>query len=181
MLTATISTSAQSDVRLPEKPKRPKYVEPSRIENGFWFALESGASSSLVFNHKNAQRATGSFVGGYMFSEFIKLGVGIGANYYFNNNDAMRKSNIECSMPIYIDARGSILSQEYYTCVGYWSVDIGGAIRDGFFFSPTIGLRIGQKRNSFIMGFNYTLQEIDAHHHYPNPVSFFGMKLGYEF
>ena len=52
-------------------------------------------------------------------------------------------------MLIFVNARGNFISQEVREIVPYWSVDIGGAIRDGFMFTPSFGCRIGEQRSAF--------------------------------
>ena len=173
--------AAQEDVKLPEKPNRAKYVDYSTKDKGFWCAVEAEVGSSVVFNSTNAQRAGISYTGGYYFNEFLKVGVGIGANYYFNNNDNLRDTGIEWTMPIFANIRGNIISQESREMVPFWSFSAGGAIRDGLFLSPAIGLRFGELRNAFLLGLGYTLSEIDAKPGKSKATSFFTLKLGYEF
>lgn len=177
---------AQNDVRLPQRPNRPAYHDHTQLGDGFWIAVEAqGGTSILVGNNKtNAQRAGVSIIGGYMFSEFLKVGLGMGGNYYFGNNQPMRDTGIEWTMPIYVDLRGNFGSQEVRNCVPYWSLDLGGAVRDGIFFSPTVGLRFGEKRGSWLLGLNYNLSQIDNSKKpikYPDLVSFVSLKVGYEF
>jgi len=181
LLFTTGQLYAQRNIRLPERPNRPAYIDHSEKDDGFWCALEGNVGSSIVFNHDNTVRAGLSFIGGYMVNEYLKLGLGIGGNCYTTNNDVIRDTSIEWTMPLYFDARGNIVTQETRNFVPYWSVDIGGAIRDGFFFSPTIGMRIGQKRDSWLLGLSYTVQQIDAIANYPETISIVSLKLGYEF
>ena len=174
---------AQNDVRLPQRPNRPAYHDHTQLDNGFWIAIEAQGGTSLLSGKTNAQRAGVSVVGGYMFSEFLKVGLGMGGNCYVGNNQPMRDTGIEWTMPIYLDMRGNFGSQEVRNCVPYWSLDLGGAIRDGIFFSPTVGLRFGEKRNSWLLGINYTLSQIDNNKNanYPETVSFVSLKAGFEF
>lgn len=172
---------AQNNIRLPEKPNRMAYVDHTEKESGFWCAIESNAGSSIVFNHANFQRVGLTYTGGYMVSEYLKFGLGMGANYYFNNNSHARNTKIGVTMPIFLDVRGNLVSQEVRNFVPYWSLDFGGAIRDGFFMSPTIGMRFGQKRDSWLLGLSYTLNRIDNAPCYPQSVSSFAIKFGYEF
>ena len=184
---------AQRPVRLPERPtNRPAYRDHAELDNGFWCAVEAYGGTSILFKDgvDDAQRAGLSFTGGYMVNEFLKLGLGIGGNCYVNNNDQLRSTSIKWTMPLFIDLRGNLLSQEVRNFVPYWSVDIGGAIRDGFFFSPTIGMKFGEKRDSWLLGLNYNIQQIknwtkdnrNANGQTtPEMVSFVSIKVGYEF
>jgi len=181
-----------AQVRLPERPNRPKYVDHELLESGFWFAIEGNIGSGVVPDHTNAQRAGGNVAFGYMVNEFLKLGVGAGANCYFNNNEKVRNVTNKWTIPVYFDMRGVLVTQEVRTLVPYWSFDIGYAAYDGFFFSPTIGIRLGERRNSWLFGFNYTFQQLDNLRYtdpathiekdvFPKNGSFLGVKIGYEF
>ena len=183
-----------AQIRLPERPNRPKYVDHSETTSGFWCAAEANIGSSVLFKDgvKDAQRAGISFVGGYMVNEFLKIGLGIGGLNYFNKNDELRSTDIKWTMPIYLDVRGNMTSQESRNFLPYWSVDIGAAVRDGFFFSPTIGMKFGEIRDSWLIGISYSIQQIKnwtdqnkkfspLGHTTPETVSFVSIKLGYEF
>lgn len=169
------------EIRLPEKPKTANYRDYSTEEKGFWCAAEVDAGSTVKFKGKNAQMASATYTAGYMFNQYLKAGVGFGAKYYFNNNDAIRNTSIKCSFPIFANARGNIISQDDRGAVPFWSFSVGGAIRDGFFFSPTIGYRIGETRNSWLIGISYTFSEIPSYPDCDKNVSSFTLKLGYEF
>ena len=183
-----------AQIRLPERPNRPRYVDHSETTSGFWCAAEANIGSSILFKDgvKDAQRAGLSFVGGYMVNEFLKIGLGIGGLCYFNKNDDLRSTDIKWTMPIYFDIRGNMTSQESRNFLPYWSVDIGAAVRDGFFFSPTIGMKFGEIRDSWLIGISYSIQQIknwtDQNKKFsphgqttPETVSFVSIKLGYEF
>lgn len=185
---------AQNNIRLPERPNRPRYVDHSENEDGFWCAVEANGGSSILFKDgvKDAQKVGLSFQFGYMFNEFLKVGVGLGGNYYCTNNNELRSTSIEWTMPLYLDFRGNMLSQEVRNFVPYWSIDVGGAIRDGFFFSPTIGMKFGEKRDSWLLGLSYSIQQIknwtDDNKKFsphgmttPETASFVSIKVGYEF
>lgn len=173
--------SVQSQVRLPERPNRPSYVDHSELDNGFWCAVEATGGSSIMYNHTNAQRAGITVTGGYMVNEYLKLGIGFGANSYVNHNEPMRRTDNTWTLPLYADVRGNLISQESRNFVPYWSMDVGGAIGDGFFFSPTIGMRFGEKRDSWLLGVSYGLYSIRESAGFPQYVSFASLKIGYEF
>lgn len=170
-----------AQVRLPERPKRPVYVDHSELDNGFWCAVEGTVGSSILFNENNAQRMGLVVTGGYMVNEYFKIGVGLGTKYYFNHNERLRNTSIPWVIPVYLDIRGNMLSQEVRNFVPYWSVDIGAMVRDGIFFSPTIGMRFGEKRSSWLLGLNFTVQEIKNIPTESKAVCFLGIKAGYEF
>ena len=83
--------------------------------------------------------------------------------------------------PIYANVRGNIISQDNRSVVPYWSFNIGGAIRDGFLVSPTIGIRVGEQRNAFIAGISYGYNEIKGYENGKKGINFVLMRLGYEF
>ena len=172
---------AYAQIHLPEKPKQHKYVDYTEHDNGFWYAIEGNAGSSLIFRHTNFQRVGLTFAGGYMVNEHLKLGLGLGGNYYVNNNRNARDTKNAFTMPIYFDIRGNMVSQTVRNFVPYWSFDIGGAVGDGFFMSPTVGMRFGQKRDSWLLGIAYTFNRIDNNPGYPKTVNSFALKFGYEF
>ena len=170
-------------VHLPQEAKTQKFRDYSLEESGFWFAIEGTAASSIILNHRNVQRAILSFTGGYRINEFFRIGAGLGGNCYFLGNKDVRGDENMFTMPVYLDLRGSITSQEVRTIAPYWSFDIGANLGDGFFVSPTIGFRFGEKRNSFLLGFSYTIGKMNTTFDdiYPSTTHSLGLKLGYEF
>jgi hypothetical protein len=95
----------------------------------------------------------------------------------------LRDNDVAWTMPVFVDLRGNLGSQEVRNCVPYWSMDFGAIVNDGVFFSPTIGLRFGEKRNSWLLGLSYTISQIDNNKllDYPSSVSFVSLKAGFEF
>lgn len=183
LLFSFITMSFAQVVHLPQEAKPLKYRDYSLEESGFWFAIEGTAASSIILNHRNIQRAILSFTGGYRINESFRIGAGLGGNCYFLGNKEVRGDENRFTMPIYLDLRGSITSQEVRTIAPYWSFDIGANLGDGFFVSPTIGFRFGEKRNSFLLGFNYTIGKMNTTFNdiYPSTTHYLGLKLGYEF
>lgn len=177
----TFGYASAQDVRLPEKPKTANYKDYSTEQTGFWCAAEVDAGSTVKFKGKNAQMASATYTGGYMFNEYLKAGVGFGVKYYFNNSEALRNTDIKWSFPIFANVRGNIISQDNRGAVPFWSFSAGGAIRDGFFFSPTIGYRFGETRSSWLVGISYTFSEIPSYPDYDKTTNAFTLKLGYEF
>lgn len=164
----------------PEESSRRKYVDYENNETGYWWSAELSGGISAFYDKSNFGLTQFSVVNGYRFNDFIRVGVGIGARYYIDNNKVRRKSNA-WSFPIYADFRGNFVPQDLYRVVPYWSVDIGSSIRDGFFFSPTLGIRLGGKRSNMLIGVTYTGQTMNTKWDNSEFVSFFSLKIGYEF
>lgn len=181
ILTIAINVDAQyRDVKLPEKPKRTKDVNYDMKDTGFWFAVDAEGGSSIMAEKTNMQYANFAFTGGYRISEYLRVGAGLGARYYFHNADVRNTSN-KFGVPIFANARGNLLSA--YDCDGvpFWSLNIGGITNEGFFLNPTIGYSFGGLRNNFLIGVSYTLTSFKNSSNSSVAYSFFGLKLGYEF
>ena len=71
LLLTLVTGQMMAQVRLPERPNRPQYVDHSELDNGFWCAIEGKVGSSIQFNANNAQRAGLTFTGGYMVNEYF--------------------------------------------------------------------------------------------------------------
>ena len=135
-------------------------------DNGFWCAATISPAAAFASNSSRATFAQADVVLGYRFSEFFKVGVGVGPRYVIpvNANTTMMfpKGQFDkIDLPIYLDLRGSLMSQADKKVVPYWSVDGGYGIGQGFFASPTLGIRIGQSRGSFLVGLSYIFQHYD--------------------
>lgn len=163
------------------KPEKfnPPYRSYTELEKGYWTAVEFYGGISTWVGKENLGFLQLAWVNGYRFSEFFRLGVGIGGRYYFNN-DSCRKSDVPWAFPIFLNVRGNIVSQRVDRLVPYWSMDVGTSIRDKFFFSPTLGLRFGGKRSDVLVGLSYTGQWLTSPegNKYANLL---GLKVGYEF
>lgn len=149
-------------------------------DNGYWCSIEVNGGSTLMENHRNVALVNAEFTNGYRFNQWIKVGVGIGVMYYPNNN-SVRDTKNHLSMPLYINFRGNMLSGEIRRTVPYWSINIGTSIPDGFFFTPTVGLRVGEKRSAFLVGVSYTLRHLKTCPGGMTNYSGAMVKLGYEF
>lgn len=163
----------------------------STFDTGFWISAEAVGGYSCRLMHSNFSFAEVDVTGGYRFNEYLKVGIGFGGRYYFDNSK-VRYSSSEWSFPIYANVRGNFIPTAYRSVVPYYSVDLGGTVRDGFLFRPAVGLRIGQKRNAFLVALAYTGQGLQSYEYEPTPlfvkkekknkfVSFISLKLGYEF
>lgn|SRR5574344_122897 len=177
----SIDLSAQDrNVKLPEVPNKTPYRDYSQSNAGYWFAVGVSGGTMIDFNRRDIQYAGVDVVNGYRFNEYIRLGVGLSAKYYINSAD-VRNTSSKISVPVYMDFRGNIVSQESRTAVPYWSFDIGSALHDGFFFSPTLGMRWGEKRSSFLLGLSYSYNEMDTFKKNAEGRNMISVKLGYEF
>lgn len=152
----------------------------STYQRGFWIAGQLSGAYTLNLTKKNVPMVELDVVGGYRFNEYLRAGIGFGGRYYINN-DHMRDSHIAWAFPLYANVRGNIIPTAYHTVVPYYSLDIGGAIRDGFMWRPTIGMRVGQARSAFLLGLTYTGQCYKAVGGKNRYGSFLGLTLGYEY
>ncbi len=168
------------DVITPEESSRRKYVDYEDNDKGFWWAAELSGGPSVFYEKANLGHTQLAIVGGYRFNDFIRAGIGLGARYYIDNKKVRAKSNA-WSFPIYANLRGNFMPQDVRRVVPYWSVDVGGTIRDGFFFSPTLGVRFGGKRSNMLVGISYTGQTMDTKWESDKMVSLLSAKIGYEF
>lgn len=175
-----------AEVKTPEEPKGAKFVNYSDLDKGWWCAAEAVAGVSWYKSRRMGICAL-TFINGYRFSEFLKIGVGIGARFNLNNDHNYllfrkeHKIQAPMSVPLFINARGNIISQKPRMCVPFWNADIGYAIFDNFFFDAGIGFKVGTKRNNFVMSANFMGQVV----HYDPGNTCFGnsilFKIGYEF
>lgn len=175
----------KTQVTVPETPQRPKYVDYSSNDKGWWCAAESWATGSFYRTSKNLWGISLNFINGYRFSEYLKVGVGVGVRGYFTNDELFRKEILEkrqkramiCA-PIFVDARGNFMTQQTRMCVPFWNASVGYAILDQFFYTAGLGIRVGQKRNDFVFSINYQGQLLPYDNTYVNGISF---RIGYEF
>lgn len=178
---AMLASAQERVIKMPTPPSQENYSEFSLKNEGFWWSVDAGVSPSLKFHEKSLWSANFSFVGGYRFDDYLRIGLGIGSEYYFANNDNVRDTDIRWAMPLFVNARGNFMSQEVREIVPFWSVDLGGAFRDGFLFTPSIGCRIGERRSAFIASIGYSYRGIKAKEGQGSGRSFAVLKLGYEF
>ena len=149
-------------------------------DNGYWCAFEIGCGSTTMENRQNIAMIATSFTNGYRFNQYLKIGAGVGVLYY-PNNKKVRNSDGHFSFPVFFNLRGNILPDDTRRIVPFWSANIGTSISDGFFFTPAVGLRIGEKRSAFLISVAYTLRHLNT---YPDSKSYYNgvfLKLGYEF
>lgn len=178
---ATFSVCCSQDrvIRMPETPSKQINIA-EKDEGSFWCAIELGGGSTAMENKKNVAMVGVSYTAGYRFNQYLKLGVGLGALYYPNSKN-VRDTKNHLAMPLFVNARGNILTDEIRRIVPYWSINVGASLPDGFFLTPSVGLRIGEKRNAFLVSVGYTLRHLKA---YPESIENYSgalLKLGYEF
>lgn len=174
--------------RIPKVSNSDKYVELESIDKGFWIAGEVTGGYSWRLNNSNLGFTDLTAVGGYRFNEYLKLGVGFGGRYYFNN-DAVRNSSLKWSFPLFANVRGNLIASRFRTITPYYSFSIGGAIKDGFMIRPTIGMRIGENRSAMLLALAYMGQNINSYkfntlgvkYDYQRFISFICVSIGYEF
>lgn len=169
---------------IPTESSKGDYVDYTNYQQGFWCAVELQGAYSCHLKNDNGALTELDIVGGYRFNEFFRLGLGLGARYYIEN-DKIRHSDIKWSFPIFLNLRGNIIPSEHRTVVPFYSVDLGGTVRDGFMVRPTIGVRLGDPRSAFTVGITYLGQSLKAPvaegKYKRDYTSFVGLKIGYEF
>ena len=164
---------------MPEAPNKSMNIA-EEDGGSFWCAFEVGGGSTAMENMKNVAMAGASYVGGYRFNQYLKVGAALGILYYPNSSN-VRDTKNHLAMPLFVNARGNILSNDIRRTVPYWSVNVGTTIPDGFFLTPSVGLRIGEKRNAFLISVGYTLRHLKAYPEHTTNYSGALLKLGYEF
>ncbi len=177
----SLSLSAQTvrEVRMPEEVPSPP-LNIAEKETGVWCAVEVGGGATLMENRKNVAIVGATAVVGYRFNQYLKIGAGLGAVYYPNSENARRKDG-HLGMPLFVQARGNILSDETRRFVPFWNVTIGSCLPDGAFFTPGLGLRFGEKRSAFTLSVHYTARTLKSYPGVGDSWSGALLKLGYEF
>ncbi len=189
LLAASVSNAQENNIkRIPSVGGNTSVTDYSSADRGFWMAAELSGGASLRINHRNAPFGELDVTAGYRFCQYLKVGLGFGARYFINN-DCLRRSSVPWDFPLYASVRGNFIDETYRTCVPYYSLDAGAAIRDGFMIRPTVGLRFGQPRSAFLLGLSYVGQVVSGYDEsVPGLVtdknrfvSMLALRLGYEF
>lgn len=202
LLLAYVSAFAQTDGPTYEKRQvvmpteqdqgtiKAEHREYSKLSQGFWFSVEGagGYSLNLSDNVDNAAMAEVALYGGYRFNEYVRVGIGLGARYYFSSGNLRNRSH-NWGIPVMFNVRGNFIPQDYRTVIPYYSLDLGCSVTDGFMFRPTIGVRFGERRSAFLLGLSYMMQNMQGWEmgmdekkmDKTRSVSFLLLKLGYEF
>lgn len=176
-----LAATASAQVRLPEKPKRASgHTDYQVEESGYWIgAFLDGYFASN--GRSMAGAAQFNIVNGYRFSEFLKVGIGVAPRYYFKANaDFCGQNGQPFSVPIYADVRGNINAQYDAMFAFCWSADLGYTINEGVYASPFIGIRVGDIRHDFTVGFSYAFQGHKVADE-DRPIHLVGLRIGYEF
>lgn len=164
--------TGSTEVIMPKTPKSP-YRDFTDADRGLWLAAD--AAFSLIGNTNLAYPMGLDIIGGYRFSEFIRIGLGVGVrgNIGYNQIDGLNR----VSVPIFLSLRGNILTQKPRMCVPYWNYDAGYIVlSNAIFYDAGIGLKVGEKRNNFTVSLNYLGMVVGGL--YTNGTC---LKLGYEF
>lgn len=168
------------DVKLPEKPNNSGYRDYQSQESGFWCSFEADGGSSIMEGRRNMQYADVTFSGGYRLNEYLRLGVGFGGRMYVNNAK-VRQTDSKFGVPVFAAARGNFISAYDRDGVPFWSVRLGGIIKEGIYFSPSVGYSFGGIRNNFQVGIAYDLINPKDFTGDRRIYSGFSLRLGYEF
>jgi hypothetical protein len=149
-------------------------------DTGFWMRAGVIGGSTIFIEDTGTPTFEVNVAGGYRFSQYLKVGIGFGYRYYFNNEKIRSKSSAS-AFPIFATISGNFISDAYRTVVPYYSFDFGATACDGVMMRPTIGMRIGQSRSALLLGLTYTGQQLRYVNCKYRFVSSLGLTVGYEF
>lgn len=167
------------EIKEPGEP-RLQYLNIAEFDRGFWFSVDAEYGGTLMQLQQNTSMLGLNATMGYRFSQFLKIGAGLGALYYMNN-DNIRKDKRRFVLPLYANLRGNFLNDDIYHVTPYWSVNVGAVVGDGFFASPMVGVRLGEKRSAFILAVGYSFRMLNALPELTDKYHGMFVKLGYEF
>ena len=159
----------------PEVSKRGKYTHYSDKEAGWWIAL-NGDFCYTFYQREGAFVPGFRLTSGYRFSEFIRIGMGVGVQYVTQNIGNIGKGTV--FVPIFLAARGNMFSDTHRMMAPYWNFAIGYTVPGGFTVSPEIGLRFGSHRHALTLSIGYLLQ---AGGKVNGAMNTAGLGIGYEF
>lgn len=169
LLLPTFCLAQQKDIN--RKTSSSNYIDYTTKIGGFWGAVEFGTGVNIHVTHKYKSSFPTEILltGGYRYNKFFHAGLGFGARYYLGGNDRVYYKegqsiqNIRWAFPLFANFRGLLIDNLSRTTVPYWSANIGYTINDGFYFAPSLGLRIGSmERNHLIVSLGYSLQRTYA-------------------
>ena len=148
----------QRQVKMPTEHMQTPVNDYTELNSGFFCAVEGGGAY-LFDKAQNPGLADFNAVAGYRLNEYLRAGIGLGVRYFWDC-EKVRQAYSHFAMPLFLDVRGNFIPTNERDVVPYWSVDLGGSFPDGFMFRPTLGLRIGQERNAFLVGISYLGQQV---------------------
>lgn len=156
----------------------------NHYKQGVFCSAELSGAYSPSASSKNIGYTELDIVGGYRFNDFLRLGVGLGARLFIDSS-YYRVMNHNWGMPVFINARGNLIPNDYLDVVPFWTVDFGAEFPDGVMIRPCVGIRVGQPRSAFIASIGYVGQQIrcysKAFEITHKMRSFITLKIGYEF
>lgn len=140
-------------------------------DKGWWCAIE--VHGGAVWYRPKAYEGMVGFtvINGYRFSQFAKLGIGIGFNsilYDYQLISEFPYKLWEGSPRVLLNARGNIIRQDSRRCVPFWNVDVGYDIFQYVaYFDAGIGVRVGLtkknfNRHAFVFSANYIGRMVDV-------------------
>ena len=186
MSTLSLTVSAQENQvnRIPGVGKDHNQQQYLTYDTGFWMAAEALGGVSTHLESHNLGLTEVDLSAGYRFNQFFKVGAGLGARYYIKQ-EYLRRHKSAWGMPLFVAVRGAMIPCEYRRTVPYWGIEVGGSIRDGFMWRPTVGIRVGEPRQAFTLGITYMGQELATYDHVGSKstkyTNFVCLRLGFEF
>ena len=184
LLAITVSSMVMAqyrDVKLPPESPRSRYYDSDRADKGFWSAAEFLGGSTVSTEYPCAQHLQLTWTVGYRFNQYIRIGAGLGGKVYVHNGSKLRAAESNWAVPFFFNARGNFMAQEDRGYSPYWSMNVGYVVKDGFFMSPTLGIRFGAKRSDFLLGVTYSLNRIDNLNVVGTYAHSLMLTLGYEY
>lgn len=178
---SSLSMAQYREVKLPPETTRSRYYDSDLSDKGFWSAAEFLGGSTLSSEFACAQYLQLTWTVGYRFNQYIRIGAGLGGKVYVNNGYKLRVAESDWAIPFLVNARGNFMAQEDRDFSPYWSMNIGYVVKDGFFMSPTLGIRFGSKRSDFLLGVTYSLNRIDNLAWVDSYTNSLMLTLGYEY
>lgn len=178
-----------AEIIAPEASSKAEYTDYANQEKGWYCAVDFSGAASVSRSIPVMGELELSFTNGYRFNEYLKVGVGVGIRSYLGaNSTEQRDSKLDGNwvIPLFANVRGDFLPQGQRMFTPYWSFDTGYTFGDGFFFTPTLGVKFGGVRNSVVLGISYMGQMIDkTPAGASSPSSFYTnflcARIGYEF
>ncbi len=169
------------DYKMPVERGRGEYKSYQEVDKGFWCSVEGVISSSIRIEKINYQQVGLELMAGYRFSQYLKIGAGVGSNYCFHNA-ALFERETEWSFPLYGVFRGNFISETGRNAVPFWTAKVGAVLREHLMFNPSFGMRFGQSRKAFTVSLGYMYQYVGLiDSRYNQSVNNMTLSIGYEF